>query len=152
MCLPGILCVYYEMAQHQAREQMEKKLEKEQLVQLQIPVNDLHWYKPAKEIVLDGALFDIKTMRIENGIAHISGLYDKQETKIKQQLRALQQKKDKDQGAGRLAFKWTSQTLFLELQELHCSIPDILMQQKFPGTTTHYPTVYADIVVPPPEV
>lgn len=152
MCLPGMLCVYYEMAKREAREKMEKKLEKEQLVQLQLPADELHWYKPGKEIVHEGSLFDIKTIRIEDGIAYISGLYDQQETRIKENLHALQRKKEKDQGAGRLAYKWTSQTLFVEYAELPPLTPEGPEVKRFSAITVQYPTVYTDIIVPPPEL
>ena len=151
MCLPGILCVYYEVAQFQVREEMEEKLEHEKLQQILIPVTEIKWHEEGKEILVNGCLFDIKTIEIKEGIAYISGLYDMQESVIKDQLKSLQQKQEKEQNTGKIAYKWTSQTLYSISFDL--SFEALLFEQaegnvfKLP----HFPESFLHIVLPPPD-
>lgn len=151
MCLPGILCVYYEVAQFQVREEMEEKLEHEKLQELQIAVAEIQWYKEGKEILINGSLFDIKTMEVKEGIAFISGLYDKQESVIKDQLKSLQQKQEKEQNTGKIAYKWTSQTLYSISIDLSF---EALLPEKAEGNVfklPHFPESFLHIVLPPPD-
>lgn len=152
MCLPGILCVYYEVAQFQVREEMEEKLEHEKLQQLQMAVADINWYKEGKEILLNGALFDIKSLEIIDGIAYMTGLYDAQEMHIKKQLHSLQEKQEKDQGTGRMAAKWASQVLYF--MPLHSEAGFFLPIEKinYGHSDPRIPTAFSAIIVPPPEV
>ncbi len=88
--IPCILFVYYQSAQWYTQHEMEEKLEKEQLQTISIPVSDVKWYRENKEILVDGKLFDIKSVVYRDGIASFTGLYDNQETKIKVQIENLE--------------------------------------------------------------
>lgn len=150
MCLPGILCVYYEVAQFQVREEMEEKLEHEKLQQILIPVTEIKWHEEGKEILVNGCLFDIKTIEIREGIAYISGLYDMQESLIKVHLHHLQQKQQQDQNTGKIAYKWTSLTLFNSTHDISVMIilPDREKRTEF--RLSHFPEFYLPIILPPP--
>jgi hypothetical protein len=90
--LPGILFLVYKTKQAFIRHEMEEKLEKLHLQTIQIPVDEIVWYKKNKEIVVEGRLFDIKTLTIENGIATFRGLFDEKESDIKNLLSNLEKK------------------------------------------------------------
>lgn len=151
LSLPGLLCVYYEWAQFQAREEMEEKLEHEQLQHLQLSEASIIWYKPGKEILINGKLFDVKKMDVENGTAFISGLYDDQETVIKDQLQSLQKKQDKNQHSGKIAFKWVHQTLYISSFDFSWNRIPPLHTNTSPFRDKYFPQIFAEILLPPPK-
>jgi len=75
---------------------MEEKLENEQLQTVAIPISDVKWFKENKEILVDGKLFDIKSVVFQDGIASFTGLYDDQEMNIKLQLENLELEDDEN--------------------------------------------------------
>ena len=152
MCLPGIVCVYYEWRQHVVREEMEEKLEHEKLLHLQIAVSEINWYKEGKEILINGALFDIKAIEVIDNIAYISGLYDVHELQIKNQVHSLQQKQEKDQGTGRIASKWASQILYYMPLKDEATLPLLIEKKKFYHADLKIPVADRAIIVPPPEL
>jgi hypothetical protein len=64
------------------RHEMKEKLETEMLHQVTINKNDLVWVKPNAEIILHGKMFDVKSIKAENDLLHIEGLFDDEETAI----------------------------------------------------------------------
>ncbi len=69
------------------RREMEEKLEAGfPLYTVRIPVNQIEWEKKGKEIHLQGKMFDIKTQVIKNGVATFTGLFDEDETALKNKL------------------------------------------------------------------
>lgn len=94
--IPCLLFVYYQSAQWYIRHEMEEKLENEQLQTIVIPVSDVKWYKENKEIIVEGKLFDVKSVAYQDEMASFTGLYDHQETNIKAQLENLELEDDEN--------------------------------------------------------
>jgi len=94
--IPCLLFVYYQSAQWYIRHEMEEKLENEQLQTIVIPVSDVKWYKENKEIIVEGKLFDVKSVAYHDEMASFTGLYDHQETNIKAQLENLELEDDEN--------------------------------------------------------
>lgn len=61
---------------------MKEKLEEEMLHTIVVPAKQLIWAKYNKEIRVDGKMFDIKSMRVENDNYIFTGLYDEEETAL----------------------------------------------------------------------
>lgn len=61
---------------------MLERVEKEQLTTIKIPEKEIEWYNPGHEIIIEGKMFDIKSIHLENGIYTISGLFDEDETEL----------------------------------------------------------------------
>jgi hypothetical protein len=68
--------------QWHARHEAEERMEREAMVTVTIPVQDLRWHKKGKEVVIDGKLFDVKTLRQTGGQIVLTGLFDDAETAI----------------------------------------------------------------------
>lgn len=99
-CLPGLLFVYLELKQRHIRHKMEEKLERSSLQEVRVPESSLVWYEEGRELIIEEKLFDVLSIRIENGIAIISGLFDHEETRLKDQVERLQRKKEKEDEGG----------------------------------------------------
>jgi hypothetical protein len=144
--LPGILFLFYKTKQAFIRHEMEEKLEKLHLQTIQIPVEKIVWYKTNKEIVVEGRLFDIKTLTIENGIASFTGLFDDKESDIKDLLSALE-KKQQGNNDKNLVAKFVSLLFYqdnnreLVLQYPDCKKTDhaLCEQQSWSGPSLNIP-------------
>lgn len=73
---------------------MEKKLEKSFLQTIRLKKEDLVWVKKGKEIRVGNHLFDIKSIKENNGVCEIKGLYDEAEDLLHEQLNESQRNSD----------------------------------------------------------
>jgi hypothetical protein len=80
--------VQLRITQHRAKE----KLEQSMLQTVHLKKEEFKWYKKGKEIRIGKHLFDVKSIREENGNLVITGLYDEQEDLLHQQLEQSQSK------------------------------------------------------------
>jgi hypothetical protein len=74
-----------KLYQEQARHSMKERLEKKSLLQIVVPENEIIWIKGNKEILLQGKMFDIKSISLHKDDYHISGLFDEKETELVKQ-------------------------------------------------------------------
>lgn len=87
--LPGLLYIYYEAARLHLHFTMEEAMERTHLQVLQIKSDELHWVRDGKEILVGDRMFDVHTFSQSGNSVIITGLFDDQETKIKEQLSFL---------------------------------------------------------------
>jgi len=73
---------------------MKEKLERQAVQTIVVPVNELRWYDEGREIVVDGMMFDVKSIAQENGNYIITGLFDEDETQLHTALKKLQHSSD----------------------------------------------------------
>ncbi len=85
--LPFFYVAAFHVQKFFVRVEMQLELKHKQLVTLQIPESKIQWYKEGKEIVVEGSLFDVKSITYKNGLATIKGLYDKKEKEIDKQIK-----------------------------------------------------------------
>ena len=130
---------------------MKEELEQSLLQELVIPTSELQWFKPGKEIIVDNHLFDIKSIRYsEDGNAHITGLFDKEETTLVNQMKKEMDRKNHN-GLGQII------SLFKMIQSLPESNPtnlSILLPIAVHGPIAgaqSLPLVYHLIPTPPPQ-
>ncbi len=79
------------------QHEMKEKLEKQKLQTVVIKKSDVIWVKKNSEIVLNGRLFDIKSISEEKEKLVLHGLYDDEETAIENFLYQNTQKGDTKQ-------------------------------------------------------
>ena len=91
--LPCLYCLYFQVKQHLIREEMREKLERENLQTITVPVNEFRWYEEDREIVVDGTMFDVKTIVRRGDHYIITGLFDEAETELHITMGKLQQRK-----------------------------------------------------------
>jgi len=99
-CLPGLLFLYLDLKQRHIRHKMEEKLERSSLQEVRIPESSLVWYEEGRELIIDDKLFDVVSIRIEKGIAIVSGLFDYAETRLKEQVERLHRKQEREDKGG----------------------------------------------------
>jgi len=82
--------VQLKITQHEAKE----KLEQSMLQTVHLKKEEFSWYKKGKEIRIGKHLFDVKSIKEENGVLVITGLYDEQEDLLHKQLEQTQNKQE----------------------------------------------------------
>src|SRR5215213_2892157 len=80
--LPCIYCLYFQVNEYRIWQQMEEKLESGQLQTIVVPVQNFHWYQENREIIVDGMMFDVKTISLEDDHYIVTGLFDEEETSL----------------------------------------------------------------------
>lgn len=84
--IPTLFLASFLVQQKWIAWEMTEKLEHQQLHTLQIPVQQLHWVKEGKEILIDGKLFDVKSILTHGKLVQVTGLFDEEETDLVQQI------------------------------------------------------------------
>ena len=65
---------------------MEEALESSLMETLVIATSDFHWYEEDREIIYQGQMFDVKSIRESGDSLIVVGLFDEKETFVKKQL------------------------------------------------------------------
>jgi hypothetical protein len=148
---PLLFFVITEIKQRAIQHKMKEQLETKLLQVVVVAENNIHWIKKGKEILINGRMFDIKS--ISNG-SHgkivFSGLYDEEETNL---VNAVQKKQQHENSKG---VKLLTH-LFQLLQEIpgnpseefsKLSIPS---NNNFPKNDQRLITQFSTILTPPPQ-
>lgn len=51
-----------------------------------LPARDLVWYEKDRELLIGGRMFDVKSIEMKDGVAHITGFFDDLETELNRAL------------------------------------------------------------------
>ena len=147
--LPGFLILHYQVMQLHIQHQMEEKLEEMYIQTVRVPVNEIQWYKQDKEIIIEGKLFDIKSLSIVNRVAEFKGLFDEKETSIKEMINQLQQQQEKNNPINSTAAKFFSLVLFQD-DLLPYSFPCCLFPPSVYNSCVDDPLIYTNLSTPTP--
>lgn len=71
---------------------MKEKMEQAELHTIALADNEIQWAKAGKEIWVQGKMFDIKSIEHKDGITIFKGLFDEEETILKQNLKSNREK------------------------------------------------------------
>lgn len=96
--LPMCLSAFFLGGRILVRVTMLEKLETEETVVLQIPTHGLHWYKKNHELIIDGRMFDVKSIRSTGQGYEVTGLFDDDETELFDQLVKSEQGRQEGRG------------------------------------------------------
>ncbi len=131
------------------QHEMMEKLEHAELETLSIPVSELKWYKKNKEIIVNHQLFDVKSIRINNGVAEIKGLFDVKEHAIKKALSAS----GDHQRTGKLAGKFITLVLLHRFHSIHSPENTVLLRiAHCMPLKSFYNAPFRELVFPPPRL
>ena len=82
MLLPVAYTIYFQLHRAVIRHQMEEALESRQLHTLGIPLAQVFWVKPGKEIRIGDRFFDIKESYQKHDTLWVQGLFDEEEKSL----------------------------------------------------------------------
>lgn len=144
--LAWLLCM--EIQQFRVRVAMEEKLETASLQTISIPVNEVEWFENNTEILVNNHLFDVKEFHIENGRALFTGIFDEQETHIRQLMAQASGAADHAKLLGR----FFSVDLFqVNTSVLPVSVMPLIIDRRFRSLVHKLSSSFSRPFSPPPE-
>ncbi len=147
--LPFILPFSLDIKQEFIRRQMKKKVAAvRQLHTVVVPEKEVVWMDD-HEIWVNESMFDISSMKLENGLYTFTGLYDEEETRLVKQRNQHSQKGREENKTLSLLFLCFQQLIFDDAQAGNC-LPAILQQKKTTFSEKEIKVAYP-VLVPPPK-
>jgi hypothetical protein len=149
--LPMAFCVYFLQQQHIIKEQMEEELEKSSFATITVLKSDVQWVEFGKELIVNGEMFDVKSVIQKNDSLVISGLFDTVEKALKQQLSSVLGKQKKtDTPLQQLIAQFLSPIILTQNNvEIEPSFFSST-QKKYFTPTPNILSINLDITTPPP--
>jgi hypothetical protein len=105
VCSPLFFSAFYCFEQIRIEYEMEQALKTEPLQEIMISTNQIIWLKKDKEILVKNNPFDIKTKKQVGDSTIFTGLFDKQEKKLKNKLLAAKSEKENNGRKQSLLFR-----------------------------------------------
>lgn len=68
---------------------MLSNLKEEKITTIHVAEKELQWYKKNHEILVDGKMFDVKSIELKDGVYEITGLFDDMETELNAMLEEI---------------------------------------------------------------
>jgi hypothetical protein len=151
LLLPLIAPTVLQLQQRYVQWEMMEALEKKQLITITVGAAAVHWVKKGKECVVNNQLFDVKNIQKQNGKLLLTGLFDKKEQQIKEQLEAHTNDQQKQQQHTKF-IKLILQLAALSSREI--SVYKIEKLTSFHNPlfkNSRYQSLYCQTTTPPPK-
>jgi hypothetical protein len=84
--LPLFLSAIFLGGRIAIRITMLRNLDEEHITTIHIPEKDFKWFEENREILVDGRMFDVKSIQLNDGMYEVTGLYDEMETELNAML------------------------------------------------------------------
>lgn len=142
----------FQAKQADVQRRMKKQLQGNMLHSLVLAKEDLHWVKPGKEIMVGEKMFDIKTIDFRNdGMVHITGLFDHEETFLYAQLNK-NRKEETNRNNQQLIHLFQVMQALPEQQPEPVCFSNPLAQAHLLSSQDHLPSPFRSILTPPPQL
>jgi hypothetical protein len=84
--VPMFLSAFFLGGRTALRYTMQEKMQTAELVSLEIPGSAILWMDEGKELLIDGRMFDVRSIRYAGDTCLLTGLFDEDETTLYAQL------------------------------------------------------------------
>ncbi len=147
--LPFLLPFSLDIKQEIIRRMMKQKVESaRQLQTVIIPQKEVIWIDE-HEIWVNESMFDISSMKFENGLYTFTGLYDEEETRLVKQRNQHSKKGREENKVLSLLFLCFQQVLCNDRQAVNSMLP-VSRQKHFIFSEKEINTAYP-VLTPPPK-
>ncbi len=134
------------------RQIMMKRLEKENVQTIYIPISEFSWYKKNREIVVDDKMLDVKSIEKKDSVYVVTGIFDEMETELNVQLEKTSENKNSTgspHGLYQVCLGLIADKAGTSLLEID---PDfVLLNKSFPSYNTRLCWTWLEHFSPPPE-
>jgi hypothetical protein len=150
---PLFLSAFFLGGRMLIRHTMMENLEIRYLTTLQIPEESFRWYKQDREIQIDGKMFDVKSLELKNGLYHVSGLYDDEETELNEEMNKFHESSDDQPSGSNIIFQVCLGIVSEDKSFYHFQFipPDEIIMQNSLHQINLKPQQYLATYSPPPE-
>ncbi|MBX9784689.1 MAG: hypothetical protein K2X48_15480 [Chitinophagaceae bacterium] len=147
--VPLLSSVILQLQQLYVQHQMEEALEQQHLVSIKINAASVHWVRKNKECLINGELFDVKSIEISGNDISLTGLFDVKEKAIKSVI-ATQSKHQQSNQSKQIV---KLQMLFAapHSEQDAKKIPATVISSKQPYQTSFYHEPFKGHSTPPPK-
>lgn len=122
------------------------------LISLTIPANDLHWVRADRELLINGKLFDVKSITIHNNTAFIKGYADEKEVILINTIKNGYQGKNSLVDFSTASFSFIFLPYFLLNREIAAEKNPLLAAEKiYFIKTDFFSSADVKIEIPPPK-
>ena len=150
--IPTLLVILFNVNRIYIREKMKTKLEKEFLITIHIPFKDIQWVKKNKEILFEGRLFDIKSIRSKGDLYIMTGLFDDDETTLVNNFEQFQKKRSSSKDINSFYTQLILLFQSVYFDSLDPSSLAALHKKTFCHTSSNAPPkIYCVVLTPPPQ-
>ena len=147
--LPLLLIFCVDIRKAFLKNRMRDKTKYENgLHTLMIPETDVVWMDK-HEIFINDQMFDISTMKLDNGVYTFTGLYDKEETELVKQQQNTSSKNNKDTGMLIKVFKCLYNLYYSP--KLTAEYITLKKDRTYPFLIYGIASCYKEIPTPPPQ-
>ena len=149
MCLSGL----YIAGRILIRITMMEKMEKDELQTISIPTDQIRWFKKNHELMIDGKMFDVKSISLQGDISMITGLFDDDDTELHEALAGMHEQKNKGQNNALLLYKVCLGIIAVHnaLINQPASVNTIELKLSFAQYEDNILQSYLPVFSPPPE-
>ncbi len=151
--LPFLFACWFHLEQFSIRREMQEKLKGRETETLRLPRESLVWYKPGKEILVNGRLFDVLRITPDGSQLLVYGLFDPKETQLQMKaIRLLHRQQEEKEGSLSILSKLLQQICALPEQHQLTNIPATLPSAFSIITTVVLPDRALPVTGPPPRM
>jgi hypothetical protein len=151
LAAPLFFLVAFFIKQQHIQHEMKERLEYASLQTITIKKAEFKWLKKNKEIIIDGQLFDVKSLIINNNEIIVTGLFDHDENKLEKVFSSvMHQKKNETAPINKLILKFILTPVFLKAQAAFVSCPLRKTTSLYGFYQEAMVSQYYSIIVPPP--
>jgi hypothetical protein len=133
--------------------EMEEHLENASLRTITVDIGSIQWVKKNKEVTIAGKLFDVRSFTIAGDKITLTGLYDKDEDILNEQLKSfVQQKNGANTPLNHVVFNLLFPPLYTNTAAPFTQSPwQVVTQDFIPYREEKIPCKYLSILSPPPK-
>lgn len=150
---PLLFFTCFFIKQKWIEHEMEEQLENASLRTITVDITAVHWIKKNKEVVIDGKLFDLRSYTVNGSRVTLTGLYDKDEDILNEQMKNfVQQKHGANTPLNHLVFNLLFPPLYNTTADTFDQHPWQLITHHFiPYQEQKIASKYLSIISPPPK-
>jgi hypothetical protein len=151
VALPLIYSAGFIIKQKAAVYKMQERLETASLKTYTIAKSDVKWIKKGREVLIDGKLFDLKSIKSINDTYEITGLFDDDEDEIIREYNVMiHQKGNQSSPLNKFVIKLFLSDIFC-LQPYYTSLSmQLCGKNNFRNYNEIAITAYNAVIIPPP--
>jgi hypothetical protein len=133
--------------------EMEERLENASLRTITVDVGSILWVKKNREVIIAGKLFDVRSFTLAGGKITLTGLYDKDEDILNEQMKSfVQQKNGANTPLNQVVFNLLFPPLYNNTADAFAQRPwQVITHDFIPYREEKIPSKYLSILSPPPK-
>jgi hypothetical protein len=152
VALPLVLSVCMFINQKMLQHQRQERFETEQVQTIVIAAEKLTWVKAEKEVLINGRLFDVESIKKVGQTLELTGFFDHREDKLVKHINTVEQQKNNSNSLlNQFAFNFLFLPNYKETITFSVQNNWQLIASRFPFYTESLSSMAYPAIAPPPK-